>query len=67
MRLSKKKEKENKKNKRKKNEKEKKKRKRKMRIKIVHVLTKKSFQVPMKTELSFNEHSRISLATKYST
>ena len=44
----------------------KKKRKGKMRIKIDHVLTK-MFQVPMKTEISFNEYSRITLATKYST
>ena len=44
----------------------KKKRKRKMRIKIDHVLTK-IFQVPMKREIPFNKHSRITLATKYST
>ena len=37
-----------------------------MRIKIDHVLTK-IFQVPIKREMSFNEHSRITLATKYST
>ena len=60
MRLSKK-----QKNKRKKREKEKK-RERKMRIKIDHVLTK-IFQVPMKREISFNEHRRITLATKKST
>ena len=28
---------------------------------------KKIFQVPTKREISFNEHSRITLATKYST
>ena len=44
----------------------KKKRKKNMRIKIDHVLTK-IFQVPMKREISFNEHSRITLATKFST
>ena len=50
----------------KKEKRERKKRKRKMRIKIDHVLTK-IFQVPIKREISFNEHSRITLATKYST
>ena len=65
MRLSKKKKEKERKNKRKKRDKEKE-RKRKMRIKIDHVLTK-IFQVPMKREISFNEHSRITLATKYST
>ena len=65
MRLSKKKKEKERKNKRKKRDKEKE-RKRKMRIKIDHVLTKK-IQVPMKREISFNEHSRITLATKYST
>ena len=44
----------------------KKKRKKNMRIKIDHVLTK-IFQVPMKREISFNEYSRITIATKYST
>ena len=53
------------KNKRKKREKEKE-RKKKMGIKIDHVLTK-IFQVPIKREMSFNEHSRITLVTKYST
>jgi len=47
-------------------ERKKKKGKIKMRIKIDHVLTN-IFQVPMKREISFNEHSRITLATKYST
>ena len=55
-----------KKEKRKKEKRERKKRKKNMRIKIDHVLTK-IFQVPMKREISFNEHSRITLATKYST
>ena len=63
MRLSKKKK---EKEKRIKERKERKKKGRKMRIKIDHVLTKK-IQVPMKREISFNEHSRITLATKYST
>ena len=58
-----KKEKERKKKKRKER---KKKRKKNMRIKIDHVLTK-IFQVPMKREIPFNKHSRITLATKYST
>ena len=55
-----------KKEKRKKEKRERKKRKKNMRIKIGHVLTK-NFQVPMKREISFNEHSKITLATKLST
>jgi hypothetical protein len=40
------------------------KKKRKMRIKLAHVLTKK-FQVSIKREMCFKEHSRIRINTIY--
>jgi hypothetical protein len=46
----------------KKEKKETKRKKKKMTIKIAHVLTK-IFQVPIKREMCFKEHSRIKLAT----
>jgi len=65
MRLSKKKKEKERKNKRKKREK--KRGEEKNENKDRPCSHKKIFQVPMKREISFNEHSRITLATKYST